>query len=125
MTPAEKQRRYRERKFGDKPPVSSGNTIVAEQAARMQELEAENARLRARIDKLERSEEVAKHNRTLLRRLGINPRGLSAAEISKGVRLASRLLREDCGLPPAARTNKDKAAAEWRAFWAKRRAAGR
>jgi hypothetical protein len=48
MTAAEKQRRYRERKFGNKPPVIKPATakLAEEQAARIAELEAELAEFR-------------------------------------------------------------------------------
>jgi hypothetical protein len=46
MTPAEKQRRYRERKFGNKPLVTKASTAKGAQAARITELEAELARER-------------------------------------------------------------------------------
>jgi hypothetical protein len=46
---------------------------------------------------------------------------LSAAEIAKGVGIASRLFREDCTAPACKRTNKVKAAAELQAFRAKHR----
>src|SRR5437016_4819451 len=56
MTPAEKQRRYRERKFGNRPkrpPVTKSTAAKAAaidpaSAARIRELEAELARERAR-----------------------------------------------------------------------------
>src|SRR5262245_31592040 len=44
MTPAEKQRRYRERKFGNKPRVTKSPAAVAALEARIRELEAELAR---------------------------------------------------------------------------------
>jgi hypothetical protein len=47
MTPAEKQRRYRERKFGNKPAVTKASAATAKLEARIRELEAELARERA------------------------------------------------------------------------------
>src|SRR5262245_118413 len=46
MTPAEKQRRYRERKFGNKPSVTK-SAAVAKLEARIRELEVELARRKA------------------------------------------------------------------------------
>jgi hypothetical protein len=46
MTPAEKQRRYRERKFGNKPPVTKSSTSAAS-VAEIKQLKAEVARLKA------------------------------------------------------------------------------
>jgi hypothetical protein len=47
LTPAEKMRRYRERKFGNKPPVTKQRHAELEQAkARIAGLERENAQLR-------------------------------------------------------------------------------
>jgi hypothetical protein len=62
---------------------------------------------------------MARHDRKILRQLGINTRGLSAAEIAKGAKIASHLLWEPCnaGRPP----NQAKAAAEWQAFARNRR----
>jgi hypothetical protein len=57
-----------------------------------------------------------KHDRDVLRLIGLDVRGLSDTEIAKGAKLAARVSREDCGLPPAARVNKPKAIAEWQAF---------
>src|SRR5262249_31863447 len=46
MTPAEKQRRYRERKFGNKPRVTKSDAVAALEK-RIRELEAELARQKA------------------------------------------------------------------------------
>jgi hypothetical protein len=42
--------------------------------------------------------EAAVRDRELLRLFGVDTRGLSAAEIAKGAKLAARMGREDCGL---------------------------
>jgi len=47
MTAAEKMRRYRARKFGNRPPVTKSAATVAKLAARIRELEAELARRKA------------------------------------------------------------------------------
>jgi hypothetical protein len=115
-TNAERQRRYIARLKSRAAPD-----------ARVQELEKENAQLRARIHELEngaaRSTAKAKHDRTTLRQLGIDPHGLSAADIAKGARLAARLFRDDC-CSPGPKTDKEKAAAELQA-WAERTGAVR
>jgi hypothetical protein len=54
----------------------------------------------------------------LLRLCGIDTRGLSAAEIAKGAKLAARVTREDCGLRGCVRVD-SKAVAEWQAFRAR------
>jgi hypothetical protein len=53
MTPAEKQRRYRERKFGNRPPVTKSATAAA-LAARIRELKQQLAQAHKRIAELER-----------------------------------------------------------------------
>jgi hypothetical protein len=64
MSPAEKQRRYRERKFGNKPPVTKPATakLAEEQAARIAELEAELAEFRNK-DTVTKSSTMAKFAR--------------------------------------------------------------
>jgi|SRR6516225_3265543 hypothetical protein len=53
MTPAEKMRRYRARKFGNKPPVTKSHAAVAPLEARIRELEAELVHERTRTKMLE------------------------------------------------------------------------
>lgn len=54
-------------------------------------------------------------DREILRRCGIDTRGLSAAEIAKGAKLAARVGREDCGLRGCVR-DRSNVLAEWQAF---------
>jgi hypothetical protein len=90
---------------------------IAKLELRIQEVESELARLRARLRALttKPSAKAAPVNRAALRMFGVDPRGLSAAELAKGAAILGRLTREPCGggRPP----NKAKAAAEWEAFF--------
>jgi hypothetical protein len=52
MTPAEKKRRYRARKFGNKRPFTKSHAAVAARDARIRELEAQLVHERTRIKML-------------------------------------------------------------------------
>jgi hypothetical protein len=60
------------------------------------------------------NDKLLKHNRAMLRMCGLDPHGLSAAEIAKGAGILARLSRDVCsgGTP----VKWAKAAAEWQAF---------
>ena len=57
---------------------------------------------------------VTKRNRDLLRLLGVDPRGLSAADIAEGVEAARRVTQ--CDSVPGAGKRRPQAIADWQAF---------